>query len=51
MYFVRIDFTYKGSPVHRTRDLVKDYQAVAEMVSTMTASGYHVLQVRVELCN
>ena len=50
MYFVRIDFVYKGSPVQRTRDLVDSFDKVVEMVSTLRADGYKVLQVKVEFC-
>lgn len=50
MFFVRIDFCFKGSHVQRTRDLVDGYPAVLEMLKTMTASGYSVIQVKIERC-
>lgn len=51
MYFLRIDFIYKGSPVQRTRDLVDNFKEVSRIISTMVREGYHVLSVKVERCS
>lgn len=50
MYFVRIDFMYKGSSVQRTRNLCSDYAYVCRMLSTLNKFGYTVLAVKVERC-
>ena len=50
MYFVRIDFIYKGSVVNRTRDVVDCFASAARMVNTMVKDGYTVLQVKIERC-
>lgn len=50
MYFVRIDFTYKGYNVQRTRDIVDDFSDAVQLLNTMLKDGYCVLQVKLEHC-
>lgn len=50
MYFVRIDYLYKGSPVQRERSLVSSMTFVRRAIARYCTEDYLVLSVRVEKC-
>lgn len=50
MYFLRVDYIYKGSPVQRERTLVPTYDAGRRLLSRFCGEDYLVLQVRFEKC-
>lgn len=49
-YFIRIDYLYRGSPVHRVRCLCPSLVDCAKLVRQYTGEGFMVLSVCVERC-
>lgn len=50
MYFVRIDYLYKGSPVQRARYLVDSYSHARRILAEYHGADYFVLSVMIERC-
>ena len=50
MFFVRIDYIYRGSPVQRVRRLVDTYLHAIDEIGEYHGEDYLVLQVRIEKC-
>lgn len=51
LYFVRVDYIYKGSPVQRVRCLVPSLTDAAKLVRQYLGHDFLVLQVKVEFCS
>ena len=51
MYFVRVDYIYKGSPVQRERSLVSNLAYVRKALMRYCTEDYLVLSVKVERCS
>lgn len=50
MYFVRIDYIYKGSPVQRARMLASSLTRAYKAVRSYVGSDYLLLSVKIERC-
>lgn len=50
MYFLRIDYIYRGSPVQRERTIVSSYVHARRILSRFDGDDYLVLQVKFERC-
>lgn len=50
MYFLRLDYIYKGSPVQRVRTLVESYSHARGIMAEYLGDDYLVLSVRIERC-
>ena len=50
MYFLRVDYIYRGSPVQRLRTIVSSYKQARSFLMDFTGEDYLVLQVKIEKC-
>lgn len=50
MYFLRVDYIYKGSPVQRERTIVSSYSHARHLLQRFCGEDYLVLQVKMERC-
>lgn len=50
MYFLRVDYIYKGGAVQRARTIVSSYEAGRRVLMNYEVSDYLVLQVKFERC-
>ena len=50
MYFLRVDYITSGFGVQRCRGLYERLSDIVRAVRSITADGYQILQLKVELC-
>lgn len=49
-YFVRVNYSYKGSPVQCTRRLVQGDSALLSFLADFQVEDFQIVSVRIEWC-